>query len=84
MGGLSENGDYARLLVLRCSIQGVLRKRNTEFFSLEYCAPVAIIRDAMAGNKTDTYGHIQKSCLKAQLGSESTTFTWGSNESAQQ
>jgi hypothetical protein len=46
----------------------LLQKRNTEFFSLEYCAPLAIIRDAMASNKTDTYGHIQNPAV-SPLGS---------------
>jgi hypothetical protein len=50
--------DYARAFVLRCNTEALLQKRNTEFFSLEYCGAVAIIRGAMAGNKTDRYGHI--------------------------
>jgi hypothetical protein len=47
-------------IVLRCSTGRLLQKRNTEFFSLEYCGLLAIIRGAMAGNKTDRYGHIGK------------------------
>jgi hypothetical protein len=35
----------------------VLQIRNNEFFSLEMWRLIAIIRDAMAGHKTDTYGH---------------------------
>jgi hypothetical protein len=61
---LGENGDYARRSIAATQHRSVLQKRNTEFFSLEYCAPVAIIRDAMAGNKTDTYGHIKNPALK--------------------
>jgi hypothetical protein len=43
--------------VLQRSIETMLQKRNSKFFSLEYWSFVAIIRDAMASNKTDTYGH---------------------------
>jgi hypothetical protein len=52
------NRDYAVPAVLRRSIQPMLQKRNTEFFSLELCPAMAIIRGAMAGNKTDIYGHV--------------------------
>jgi hypothetical protein len=53
------NRDYAVPALLRCSIIGLLQKSNTEFFSLELCVAMAIIRGAMAGNKTDIYGHVQ-------------------------
>jgi hypothetical protein len=62
----------------------MLQKRNTEFFSLEYCCVVAIIRDAMAGHKTDTFGHNPILPFSPLAPSVPTTNSWGSNESAQE
>jgi hypothetical protein len=71
-----ENRDYADQIVLRCSTKAVLQKRNTEFFSLEYCPAMAIIRGAMASNKIADSA-TQK--IPAQRLLISTT--WGCNES---
>jgi hypothetical protein len=61
----------------------LLQKRNSKFFSLEYRSRIAIIRDAMASNKTDTYGHKSNPAFQS-LAPYQTTTPWGSNESAKE
>jgi hypothetical protein len=65
--------------------EGVLQNRNTEFFSLEYCPAMAIIRGAMAGNKTERFGHVKNPAVTpAWLHVSNLHFPGGAfNESAQ-
>jgi hypothetical protein len=55
----------------------VLQKRNTEFFSLELCPAIAIIRGAMAGNKTDRSGHVKNPAVTPSGSNVSTTTILG-------
>jgi hypothetical protein len=65
---------YAPQSCCNAAPKGVLQIRNNEFFSLESCPVIDIIRDAMAGHKTDTYGHNPNPAL-AVPGSKRTNHT---------